>query len=72
MSKSKILNVRIDPDLKKKARRVAEQDGRTLSNWVTRLIERAVDEAAASTPQILAEARQKKGQKIKDKGKGKT
>ena len=42
MSKSKILNVRIDPELKKKAKKLAEDDGRTLSNWVTRLIEREV------------------------------
>ena len=40
MSKSKILNIRIDPELKKKAKRLVESDGRTLSNWVTRLIER--------------------------------
>lgn len=40
MSKSKILNIRIDPDLKKKAKALAEEDGRTLSNWVTRLIEK--------------------------------
>jgi predicted HicB family RNase H-like nuclease len=40
MSKSKVLNIRIDPELKKKAKRLADIDGRTLSNWVTRLIER--------------------------------
>ena len=45
MSKSKILNIRIDPELKKKAKRLAEVDGRTLSNWVTRLIEREVKKA---------------------------
>lgn len=42
MSKSKILNIRIDPELKKKAKKLAEDDGRTLSNWVTRLIEREI------------------------------
>ncbi len=42
MAKSKILNIRIDPDLKKKAKKLAEEDGRTLSNWVTQLIEKAV------------------------------
>jgi len=42
MSKTKILNVRIEADLKKKAKKIAEADGRTLSNWVTRLIEREV------------------------------
>lgn len=40
MPKSKILNIRIDPELKKKAQKLAEEDGRTLSNWVTRLIEK--------------------------------
>jgi predicted HicB family RNase H-like nuclease len=47
MSKTKILNVRIDPDLKKAAKKLAESDGRTLSNWVTRLIRREVERAAA-------------------------
>jgi len=42
MSKTKILNIRIDPELKKRAKKLAEEDGRTLSNWVTRLIEREV------------------------------
>ena len=42
MSKTKILNVRIEAELKKKAKKLAEVDGRTLSNWVTRLIEREV------------------------------
>lgn len=42
MPKTKILNVRIEADLKKKAKKIAEADGRTLSNWVTRLIEREV------------------------------
>jgi predicted HicB family RNase H-like nuclease len=45
MSKSKILNIRIDPELKKKAKKIAEEDGRTLSNWVTRLIEREVNKS---------------------------
>lgn len=45
MSKSNILNIRIDPDLKKKAKKIADEDGRTLSNWVTRLIEREVAKA---------------------------
>ncbi|MGV6806418.1 MAG: YlcI/YnfO family protein [bacterium] len=45
MSKSKILNIRIDPDLKKKAKKVAEAEGRSLSNWVTHLIHREVKKA---------------------------
>ena len=42
MSKDKILNVRIDPELKKAAKKVAESDNRSLSNWVTWLIQREV------------------------------
>ena len=38
MPKSKLLNIRIDPELKKKAKKLADSDGRSLSNWVTRLI----------------------------------
>ena len=48
MAKSKILNIRIDPDLKKKAKKLADEDGRTLSNWVTQLIEKAVKTASKS------------------------
>ena len=45
MSKTKILNLRIDPDLKKSAKKLAEADVRSLSNWVTWLIQREVDDA---------------------------
>jgi predicted HicB family RNase H-like nuclease len=45
MPKTKILNLRIDPDLKKQAKKLAEKDGRTLSNWVTHLIRREVEKA---------------------------
>ncbi|WP_143556051.1 toxin-antitoxin system HicB family antitoxin [Solemya velum gill symbiont] len=45
MSKTKVLNLRIDPDLKKRAKAIAQDDGRTLSNWVTHLIEREVKKA---------------------------
>ena len=47
MSKTKILNLRIDPELKKQAKKLAEADGRTLSNWLTRLISREVERAKA-------------------------
>lgn len=43
MKKTKILNLRIDPDLKKQAKKLAEKDGRTLSNWVTWLIQQQVE-----------------------------
>ncbi|MEA3303639.1 MAG: YlcI/YnfO family protein [Pseudomonadota bacterium] len=45
MPKTKLLNIRISPELKKKAKKLAEQDGRSLSNWVTRLITREVRKA---------------------------
>ncbi len=44
MSKTKLLNIRIDPELKKKAKKLAEADGRSLSNWVTKLISSRVKE----------------------------
>lgn len=42
MSKQKIINFRIDADTKQKAKKLAEIDGRSLSNWITRLIEREI------------------------------
>lgn len=45
MSKTKLLNIRIDPELKKKAKKLAEADGRSLSNWVTKLIASKVEKA---------------------------
>lgn len=45
MSKTKLLNIRIEPDLKKKAKKLAEADGRSLSNWVTKLIASTVEKA---------------------------
>ena len=48
MSKTKVLNIRIDPELKKKASKLAEADGRSLSNWVTKLISSTVKEAEKS------------------------
>jgi predicted transcriptional regulator len=45
MSKNKLLNIRIDPELKKKAKKLAEADGRSLSNWVTKLIAGRVERA---------------------------
>jgi predicted DNA-binding protein len=44
VSKTKILNIRIDPELKKRAKKIASADGRSLSNWVTRLIVREVED----------------------------
>jgi len=45
MSKTKLLNIRIEPELKKKAKKLAEADGRSLSNWVTNLIMTTVKDA---------------------------
>ena len=45
MSKTKILNLRIDPELKKAAKKLADKEDRSLSNWVTRLIQHEVDRA---------------------------
>ena len=42
MAKEKIINFRIDGELKAKARKLAESDGRSLSNWITMLIEKEV------------------------------
>ena len=39
MPKEKIINIRVDADLKKRAKKLAENDGRSLSNWILRLIQ---------------------------------
>ena len=50
ISKTKLLNIRIDPELKKGAKKLAEADGRSLSNWVTALIASRVKEAEKKEP----------------------
>ena len=55
MSKTKVLNIRIDPELKKKAKKLAEADGRSLSNWVTKLISSTVKEAEKAEKKALEE-----------------
>lgn len=45
MAKEKIINFRIDAQLKKEAKKLAESDGRSLSNWITQLIEREIKQA---------------------------
>ncbi len=50
MAKTKLLNIRIDPELKKGAKKLAEADGRSLSNWVTALIASRVKEAEKKEP----------------------
>ena len=39
MAKEKIINIRVDAELKKQAKKLAENDGRSLSNWILRLIQ---------------------------------
>lgn len=45
MPKEKIINFRIDAELKNKAKKLAEADGRSLSNWITQLIENEIKKA---------------------------
>ena len=49
MSKTHLLNIRIEPELKKKAKKLAEADGRSLSNWVTQLIASQVESVEKGT-----------------------
>jgi antitoxin component of RelBE/YafQ-DinJ toxin-antitoxin module len=42
MTKEKIINFRIDASLKDSAKKLAEADGRSLSNWITVLIQKEV------------------------------
>ena len=48
MSKEKIINIRVEADLKKKAKKLAENDGRSLSNWILRLIQSEIRKAEDS------------------------
>lgn len=38
MAKEKVINIRIEADLKKQAKKMAEEDGRSLSNWILKLV----------------------------------
>jgi predicted HicB family RNase H-like nuclease len=49
MSDSKIVNVRIEPELQEKARALAKADERSLSNWIRQLIREQVEEAGRSS-----------------------
>ncbi|MGD2170684.1 MAG: YlcI/YnfO family protein [Gammaproteobacteria bacterium] len=42
MAKEKIINIRVESSLKKKAKKLAENDGRSLSNWIVRLIQNEI------------------------------
>ena len=43
MAKEKIINIRVDAELKKQAKKLAENDGRSLSNWILRLIQNEIN-----------------------------
>ncbi len=45
MPKEKIINIRVDADLKKQAKKMAEEDGRSLSNWILKLIKKEMEQA---------------------------
>ena len=46
MAKEKIINIRVETDLKKRAKKLAERDGRSLSNWILRLIQKEIKKEA--------------------------
>lgn len=50
MPKEKIINIRVDSELKKHAKRLAENDGRSLSNWILRLIRMEIEKAGRPSP----------------------
>lgn len=39
MPKEKVINIRVDAELKRQAKKMAENDGRSLSNWILKLIQ---------------------------------
>jgi predicted HicB family RNase H-like nuclease len=45
MAKEKIINIRVEADLKKQAKKLAEHDGRSLSNWIVKLIQAEIKKA---------------------------
>ena len=49
MSKEKIINIRVEADLKKQAKKLAENDGRSLSNWIVRLIQNEIKKSDKSS-----------------------
>ncbi|MDJ0832106.1 MAG: hypothetical protein QNJ69_01200 [Gammaproteobacteria bacterium] len=45
MPKEKIINIRVDAEFKKQAKKMAEEDGRSLSNWILKLIKKEMEQA---------------------------
>lgn len=54
MAKEKVINFRIDGDLKIEAKKLAKSQGRTLSNWISWLIEQEVIRAAGTVDSSLS------------------
>lgn len=50
MAKEKIINIRVDADLKKKAKKLAENEGRSLSNWILWLIQNEIKKSGTEKP----------------------
>jgi predicted HicB family RNase H-like nuclease len=49
VAKEKIINIRVEAELKKQAKKMAENDGRSLSNWILKLIKREIAQRKSST-----------------------
>ena len=49
MAKEKIINIRIEAELKKQAKKLADNDGRSLSNWILQLIRNEIEKAEQSS-----------------------
>ena len=49
MAKEKIINIRVEAELKKQAKKLAEEDGRSLSNWILKLIKHEIEQAKKET-----------------------
>lgn len=47
MTKEKIINIRVDSEFKRQAKRLAANDGRSLSNWILRLIQREIEKSSS-------------------------
>ena len=50
MPKEKIINIRVDAELKRQAKKLAENDGRSLSNWILRLIQNQIEKSNKVQP----------------------
>ncbi|MDJ0777961.1 MAG: hypothetical protein QNJ85_08870 [Gammaproteobacteria bacterium] len=48
MAKEKIINIRVEAELKKQAKKLAENDGRSLSNWILRLIKYEIEKSGGN------------------------